>query len=71
MPDINGIEITHISKKLHPQAKVVIVTGYTREAEMLREALGCGADDILYKPFDDMDEINRKLWTILHYHMGS
>ena len=66
MPDLNGIEITHISKKLHPQAKVVIATGYTREAEMLREALGCGADDILYKPFDDMDEINRKLWTILH-----
>ncbi len=50
MPGINGFEVVRRARSLHPELKVVLITGHgTRE--VMGEALGGGINGILVKPF--------------------
>ena len=51
MPKQNGIEITKEIKRLHPEIKIIVVTGYA-SAEIAAEATSAGADDYIVKPFE-------------------
>lgn len=50
LKDINGVQIYQEIKEIFPEANVVLITGYPKKAEEVREKIevtGC-----LYKPFD-------------------
>lgn len=63
MPKQNGIEITREIKRLHPNIKVIIVTGYA-STEIAQEATLAGADDYIVKPFESKN-ILQKISEIL------
>lgn len=50
MPEMEGFELLKKVKSLHPETKVVILTGYSRHHD-ISEFLLHGADDYLSKPF--------------------
>ena len=58
MPKQNGLEVTKEIKRLHPDAKVIIVTGYA-SPEIAQEALSAGADDYIPKPFESKAVLNK------------
>lgn len=51
MPQINGLEVLKHIKKIKPEAKVIIVSGYN-SVETAAEATRLGADNYLIKPFE-------------------
>jgi len=51
MPHMNGLETCKAILNLDPEARVVVMTGYTEE-RMIDEALQSGAVAKIYKPFD-------------------
>ena len=51
MPHMNGLETCKAILSLDPEARVVVMTGYTEE-RMIDEALQSGAVAKIYKPFD-------------------
>jgi CheY-like chemotaxis protein len=51
MPNMNGLDTCRAILELDPQAKVVVMTGYTEE-QLIDEALESGAIAKIYKPFD-------------------
>lgn len=51
LPGKNGVESFMEIKKLVPDCRVVMMTGYSVE-QLLRQAIEHGALEILYKPFD-------------------
>ena len=51
MPHMNGLDTCKAILNLDPQARVVVMTGYTEE-RMIDEALQSGAIAKIYKPFD-------------------
>ncbi len=53
-PDENGIDILKTLKEKYPKIKILVITGMNQEA-LNKEVKRCGADDILYKPFDMED----------------
>ena len=57
MPLMNGVETYKRTKKVRPEAVVVMMTAYAVE-ELVQEALQAGAYGIIYKPLD-MEEILR------------
>lgn len=59
MPKQNGLEATREIKRLYPNTKVIIVTGYS-SAEIAQEALSAGASDYIVKPFESK-EIAKKI----------
>jgi CheY-like chemotaxis protein len=63
MPKQNGIEVTREIKRLRPNLKVVIVTGY-ESVEVAQEATNAGADAYIPKPFETKS-ILRKLNAML------
>ncbi len=58
MPKRNGIEITREIKRLKPNIKVIVVTGY-ESAEIAKEATEAGADAYITKPFESKDIITK------------
>ncbi len=50
MPEIDGMEVLHQAKKLHPDIMVIIITGYA-SLETAIQAVKEGAYDYLRKPF--------------------
>jgi DNA-binding NtrC family response regulator len=50
MKEIDGIEILKLVKKVSPETKVIIITGFAT-VEKAREALKIGAYDFIAKPF--------------------
>jgi len=46
-----GVEVLEKIRKIKPEIKVIIVTGYTLE-DMIQEAINKGAYAYLYKPID-------------------
>ncbi len=50
MPELDGIDVLHQAKKLHPQILVIIITGYA-SLETAIQAVKEGAYDYLRKPF--------------------
>ncbi len=51
MPGINGVETLKEIKKISPEARVVIMTGYP-DKNLVKEAIKQGAHTVIYKPFD-------------------
>lgn len=51
MPHMNGLDTCKAILRLDPEARVVVMTGYTEE-RMIDEALQSGAIAKIYKPFD-------------------
>ena len=51
MPDKNGVETLAAIRETTPDARVVIMTGFTM-SELLEEAKANGAWMVLYKPLD-------------------
>ena len=48
---VGGLEVLRLSRALHPDLPVVMITGYADQA-LAREALRNGAIDFLVKPLD-------------------
>lgn len=59
MPKQNGLEATKEIKRLYPHIKVIVCTGYS-SIEIAQEAITCGADDYIVKPFES-NEIRKKI----------
>ena len=55
-PKMNGIELLQEIKKSYPIIHVIIITGYTTVANLL-SALQYGADTCIFKPMNDMNEL--------------
>ncbi len=51
MPKMNGLEALSQIKKLKPQVRVMMITGYESD-DVAAQAMRLGADDYLTKPFD-------------------
>ena len=58
MPRQNGIEITKDIKRLRPNIKVIVVTGY-ESAEIAQEATEAGADAYITKPFESKEILKK------------
>lgn len=58
MPKQNGLEVTKEIKRLSPSTKVIVVTGYA-SAEIAQEAITCGADDYIPKPFESKEILKK------------
>ena len=58
MPKQNGIEITRDIKRLNPNIKVIIVTGY-ESSEIAKEATDAGADAYITKPFESKEIVKK------------
>jgi excisionase family DNA binding protein len=54
MPGIDGIEVAREAKRLLPQTKVVIVTGFPSQSSAI-DAVNIGVDGYLTKPFRAID----------------
>ena len=54
MPRVNGLEVLPKIKELHPDKRVIIVTGY-KSVETASEAAKLGVDGYIVKPFKDQD----------------
>jgi DNA-binding response OmpR family regulator len=50
MPGMEGLELVKQVKRLHPQVRIVVLTGYPRSSD-IGDFLLQGADDFLPKPF--------------------
>ncbi|MEA2007691.1 MAG: response regulator transcription factor [Chloroflexota bacterium] len=51
MPGINGVEVMHQAHLLHPQTKIIVLTGHG-SVESVIEAIRAGAHDYILKPFE-------------------
>ena len=49
MPVMDGIEATRRIKEKHPGKEVVVLTAYSKEAELVRRAIEAGAKKIISK----------------------
>jgi len=49
LPDISGLEILREARKIHKEAKIIILTGFSEEYKKEAESIGC--DAFLTKPF--------------------
>ncbi len=63
MPEMGGKEIFYHLKKIVPDVKVLLASGYNME-EQGRELMGAGCSGFIQKPFD-MDELSVKIREIL------
>ena len=63
MPKQNGLEVTKDIKRIYPNTKVIIVTGYA-SAEIAQEATSLGADAYITKPFESKDIIKKISLTL-------
>lgn len=54
LPDASGLEIVATSKAAHPETQVILMTSFS-SVESAIEALRCGANDYIIKPFDNDD----------------
>lgn len=51
MPGMNGLELSKIVRSLHPDTRIVAMSGYSAQ-ETAKEAIGLGAADFLMKPIE-------------------
>ena len=54
MPKADGIEILRRIKTIHPECRVIMLTGVNSQ-QLAAKALECGAFDFIGKPFDVVD----------------
>lgn len=67
MPQLDGIEMLHFSRKHNPLTQVVLITGYAT-VESAVDALKHGAYDYLRKPFEPAD-LRREIGNALAYFL--
>jgi CheY-like chemotaxis protein len=60
MPGMDGIEMLRRVREAQPQCAFIVMTGYA-STESAIEALRLGAVDYLQKPFDDLDDVARRI----------
>jgi two-component system, NtrC family, response regulator HydG len=66
MPGIDGIELLRRIKVEYPMTRVIIMTGYVT----LENGLAClrhGADTCIFKPFEDLKEMDDAIIHALNY----
>lgn len=52
MPEMDGLELAKYISEIHPQTKVVIISGFD-DFDYARRAIRCGVSDYLLKPLSD------------------
>jgi len=62
MPGMAGLDLVKAIRKSHPHVRVIVLTGYPRNAD-IGDFLLQGADDLLPKPFraNDLLEVLRRV----------
>ncbi|GAB6096743.1 hypothetical protein JCM14469_29960 [Desulfatiferula olefinivorans] len=66
MPVMTGIDLLKRIRKDYPMTRVIMITGYVT----LENALAClryNADTCIFKPIEDLGELDRAVDTALHY----
>ncbi len=58
MPKMNGLEILKEIKKISPDTKVIIASGY-QSVETAQEAIKLGASDYVVKPFESKELLSK------------
>jgi YesN/AraC family two-component response regulator len=64
MPEMDGIELLQRLKEDHPMIRIIVMTGYVT----LENALACmrhGAETIIFKPLEDLTEMEDALNQIV------
>lgn len=65
MPKLSGIGIIQKINELNHPAKIIIMSGYDRSHNEIKEALALGAVDLLTKPFEDENDIKTLLYSYI------
>lgn len=66
MPNMDGVELLRHIRKDYPMTRVIMMTGYVT----LENALAClrhGADTCIFKPFEDLTEMDIAIENALKY----
>lgn len=66
MPEMDGVSLLREIRSHYPMIRVVMITGYVT----LENALACmrnQADTVVFKPFDDLTELERAVDTAMKY----
>ena len=69
MPGMNGVETLREIKRLGPETKTVIMTGYDTLEGIVPDVLKLGVEGVLYKPFE-IDTIVEMIESKLEAHTG-
>ncbi|MCK5051375.1 MAG: response regulator [Candidatus Cloacimonetes bacterium] len=69
MPGLNGIELARLMKKIDPQVKIIIFTGYY-DKEKHEQSIKLGVHNFLCKPLD-IEKLIENLRTIEINHKNS
>ncbi|MDQ0339977.1 two-component system NtrC family response regulator [Caldalkalibacillus uzonensis] len=64
LPDANGLDLLRSIKQCCPSCEVVIMTGYSTVKSAV-QAIQAGARDYVEKPFDDLDDLEKMIDSIL------
>ncbi|MBT3363066.1 MAG: response regulator [Chloroflexi bacterium] len=56
MPEMNEVDALIEIKRINPQAKIIMMTGFGKNHPLVKQALESGVDKLLEKPFD-LDEL--------------
>ena len=63
LPDMNGLDLLRRIKERNPEVEVLVMTGYA-SLDSAIEALDSGAAAYILKPFDDLQEVLRRVREI-------
>ena len=58
LPGIHGIEVLRTARKLHPAARIIVISGFDEE-RIQDDARRAGADEFIKKPFD----LSERTWS--------
>lgn len=65
MPTLSGLEILEEIKKKNPSVKVLMMTAYSTNTK-INKSKELNADGYIEKPFEDLKEIEKTLFSILN-----
>ncbi|MBI2609206.1 MAG: response regulator [Deltaproteobacteria bacterium] len=60
LPKLNGIAVLEYIRKKNKKIPIIMMTAYSN-VESLKEAQKLGANDALFKPFDNIDDVLKKV----------
>ncbi|MGH7427461.1 MAG: response regulator [Candidatus Methylomirabilaceae bacterium] len=70
MPGMSGLELIRHATRLHPDGRIIVVTGYGSK-EAVVEALGPAVSDCLEKPILDLRVVESAIEMALGHHVGA